>query len=171
MSIKALGRLFDLVSGINPIDLGAGANTGNRVNLKHAGGVTIVLFKEVGAAGEDPVITLQEHNAATGGTSQNLAVIDTIYQKTKATALLGDETWTKVTQAKAATATLTGLGDDFGIFVIEVEASQLSDGFNWVSVNIADVGATGGQLGAVLYILRDLEIQRKPENLVNPQAA
>lgn len=168
--MEALGRLIDIVAGINVVDLGAAANTGNRVSLKRASGVTIVLFKEVGAAGEDPVLTLKEHNAASGGTSQNLVAIDHYYQKTKATALLGNETWTKVTQTKAATVTLTGLGDDYGIFVFEIDGAALSAGFKWVSLDIADVGATGTQLGGVLYLLRDLAVQRAPANLSNPQA-
>jgi hypothetical protein len=169
MTMEALGRLFDISTGAVPVDLSSAAVTGKRVHLKNAGGVTIVVFKGAGTAGDDPTFDLQEHTAASGGTSQDLDVIDHYYLKQEAT-LDGDETWTKVTQSTASEVTGNGTSaEEQAIYVFEVDATQLSDGFEWVSLNVADVG-TNAQLGSVLYLLRDLAVQRSPENLPNPQA-
>lgn len=168
--MEALGRLFDISTGISPVDLSAAANTGKRVSLRNASGVAIVVFKAAGTAGQDPVLTLKEHNASSGGTSQNLAVIDSYYVKSETT-LDGDETWTRKTQAAAATLSDPGgagtSAEEEQIVVIEVDATQLSDGFGYVSLDIADVGANA-QVGGVLYILRDLTTQRTPANLAAP---
>lgn len=168
MAMEALGRLFDISTGVVPVDLQT-AQTGKRVNLKNAGGVTIVVFKAAGTAGDDPTFDLQEHNASTGGTSQDLDIIDHYYLKQEAT-LDGDETWTKVTQTAASEVTGNGTSaEEQAIYVFEVEASELSDGFNYISLNVADTG-TNAQLGCVLYFLRDLAVQRTPANLAAPLA-
>lgn len=162
--MEALGRLFDLSCGVAPVDFATAASTGKRVSLRNCGGVTIIVFKEAGA-NEDPTYTLKEHTASTGGTSQNLAVIDSYYHKREAT-LDGDETWTRATQTAAAT--VTGDGDVEEILVIEVDGTKLSADFDYISLDVSDSGATAGQLGCVLYVLRDLDVQRAPANLVAP---
>ena len=166
---RALGRLFDVSCGAVPTDAVAGAITGNRVNLKNAGGVT---FLVIASAGSTDIldVDLQEHNAASGGTSQDLDVITTYYHKSEIT-LDGDETWTKVTQAAASEITNIDAASTQNLVAIEVGAEQLSDGFNWVSLNVPDLGTNGTKFVAILYILHDLKVQRAPENLVNPQAA
>ena len=168
MSRLGLGAGFDVGSVIVPIDLAAGANTGHRIHLENYGAVAFVGYLNNGTAAEAPTFTLQEHNAASGGTSQNLAVIDKYYQKEEA-ALDGDETWTEVTQTAAATVTDADWDDANEVVVVfEVRAEQLSDGFEWVSVNIADTGTA--HVGAVLAIMYDLKVQRAPQNLPNPNA-
>lgn len=163
MAIEALGRLFDASIGFAPVDMSSAAVTGKRVSLARADGVTIVLYKGAGGSSEDPVLTLQQHTASSAGTSSNLAIIDHWYAKS-ATTLAGTETWTRNTQAAAATLTLTGEAQKQGIYVIEVNAAQLSDGYAYVSLSVADVGSTA-QIGAVLYLPRELRAQRKPANL------
>lgn len=170
--MEALGRLFDISAGVAPVDLATAAASGKRVHLKNAGGCTIVLVKGAGTAAEDPVVTLKQHTAASGGTTANLAVIDSYYVKSAAT-LAGSETWSRVTQAAAATITDPGgagtSAESQQIVVIEVDTTSLADGHEWISLDVADVGV-GAQLGAVLYLLRDLTVQRTPQNLANPQA-
>jgi len=156
---RALGRCFDIGSVVVPVaDLAAGAQTGHRVHLKNAGGVAFVVF-------------MGEANAATGGTLQNLAAITTWYDKNETT-LDGDETWNKTTQAAAATVSLTGAtyAAVQMIVVIEVLASQLSDGFEWVTLDMPDPGAGGTRAGGFLAILFDLEVQRTPPNLAQLNA-
>lgn len=166
--MEALGRLFDVVAGIVPVDLAGGANTGNRVRLRDADGVTIVGFLAAGAAGEAPVFDVQEHDAASAGTSQDLDVVTHYFVKAEAT-LDGDETWTEVTQTAASEVTDADWDDANQVLVvIEVESESLSDGFEWVSVDVADTG-TGPHLGCVLYLLRDLKVQRAPDALAAPQ--
>ena len=163
--MQGLGREFDIAGGLVPYDTNAGAGTGKRVSLKRAQACAFVLFKGAGVGTDNPVLTLQEHNAASGGTSQNLARITTIYKKAAAS-LAGTEAWAvALTQAAAATATLTGEATNQGIYAFEIDGTMLSDGFSWVSLSIADTGAAGAQLGTVLYLLHGLAVQRTPVNL------
>ena len=169
MAQEGLGRLYDLSTGFVPVDMQT-AQTGKRINLRMYGGVDIVLFKAAGTAGDDPVLTLKEHDASSSGTSQNLAAIDHYFVKSEAT-LDGDETWTRETQTAAATITDPG-GDGTSaesqmIVVIPVNATSLSAGFDYISLDVADTG-TNAQLGGVLYIARDLAAQRAVANLVAP---
>lgn len=167
MAMEALGRLVDVCIGAAPVDLSTAAVTGKRVALKGSGGLTILVVKGAGTAGDDPTFTLQQHTAASGGTSSNLAVIDHYYLK-NATTLAGTETWTKVTQAAAATIADPGAAgtsaESQQILAIEVDAAQLADGYTHVSLDVADVGVNA-QLGAILYLRRDLLTERAPQAL------
>jgi hypothetical protein len=165
--MEALGRLVDVCIGAAPVDLSTAAVTGKRVALKGCGGLTILVIKAAGTAGDDPTVTLKQHTANTGGTTSNLAVIDHYYLKDAAT-LAGTEAWTKVTQTAAATIVDPGgagtSAEHQQIIAIEVDAAQLSDGYTHVSLDVADVG-TNAQLGAILYLRRDLLVQRTPAAL------
>jgi hypothetical protein len=167
--MEALGRLFDISTGVAPVDLQA-AQTGKRVHLKNAGGATIVVFKAAGTAGDDQTWTLQEHDASTGGTSQSLAVISHYYEKVETT-LDGDETWAERDNLSGGSPQATILDATTAevqqIMAIEVDSTQLSDGFEWISLNNDGAGANA-QLGAVLYFLRDLAVQRDPTKLAEP---
>jgi len=102
--MDALGRLFDISCAWVPVALNGATNTGKRVCLKNYAGCTIVLFMTAVGTTDDPVPSLQQHTAYAGGTSADLAVIDTIYRKSE-TLLDGDEAWTKTTQTAAAIMT------------------------------------------------------------------
>lgn len=168
MSNLGLGADFDIGSQIVPVDLADGANTGHRIHLMNYGAVTFVGYLATGTAAEVPTFTLQEHDALTGGTSANLVVIDEYWQKEEAT-LDGDETWTRVAQTAAATVTDADWDDANEVLVVfKVRAEQLSDGFEWVSVNVADTGTA--HLGCVFAIMHDLKVQRSAQNLVQPNA-
>lgn len=131
--MESLGRLLNLAT--------SATTSAVRVNLEHARGVTFVL---IGATSGNATIT--EANAASGGTSQNLAVVTRYYTQ-------NNGVWTKVTQAAAATVTAaTG-----GLLAVYIGAVQLSDGFKWVAISHAS--------GSFVYILHDLAVQRAPANL------
>lgn len=168
--MKGLGKAFDIGSAFTPVDFNTSdAATGHRVHLRNYDSIAFVLYKGAGTAGADPVVTVQEHNAATAGTSQNLAVITEFYSKTETT-LDGDEVWVRTTQAAAATANM-GLttAEEEGIHVIEFESGSLSAGFEWISCNIAATVANA-QLVSGLYILSGLKIQREPTLLAQLNA-
>lgn len=171
--MMGLGKDFDILHGVASIaDLAAGANTGARVHMRNYDTLGVVLSKGVASAGTDTaVVTLQEHNAATAGTSQNLAVIDEFYIKSEAT-LDGDEQWVRSTQAAAATVSLTGAtyAATQLLLYFSVQSQSLSAGFEWLSVNIADPGTGGTIPGAVLYVASGLKIQRRPDLLAQPNA-
>ncbi|MEV7140761.1 hypothetical protein [Streptomyces tauricus] len=167
MAMEALGRLVDVCLGAAPVDLSTAAVTGKRVRLRDCGGLTIVVVKGAGTAGDDPTVTLRQHTAGSGGTTATLPIIDHYYLK-NATTLAGTEQWTRVAQTAAATiADPGGAGtsaESQQIIVIEVDAAQLSDGYTHVSLDVADVG-TNAQLGTILYLRRDLLDERAPAAL------
>lgn len=166
-----LGRTFDLGHVIAPVaDLAAGANTGARVHMRNYDAIGFVIYKAAASAGTDTVtLTLQEHTAATAGTSANLAAITEWYVKSEAT-LDGDEAWTRVTQAAAATLALTGAtyAATQVMAAFEVNSQALSAGYEWLSVNIADPGAGGTIPGCVFAVMGGLKIQRRPDLLRQP---
>lgn len=172
--MRGLGNLFDVTTGINPVaDLAAGANTGKRIHMRNYDTLGILFIKNAASAGADDVIlTLQEHNAAAAGTSQNLAAIGDWYRKSVASPLLGTETWVETNQALAATLTLAGatFATHQQIVFFEIESGSLSAGFEWLSINIADPGAAGTILGGLFYIPSGLKIQRRPDLLAQPNA-
>ncbi len=163
-----LGQDFDIGTGIVPIDLADGTNTGHRLHLKNYGGVCFAAYIGVGTAAQAPTFTVQEHTAATGGTSANLVVVTAYHEKTEL-ALDGDEAWATTAQTAAATVT-DATWDDAGqsLVAFEVEADQLSDGSEWISVNVGDPGTA--HIGCVFYVMYDLAEQRAPASLAQPNA-
>ncbi len=135
---EGLGDLFNLATS---------ATTGKtRANLKNATGVTIVL---IGATSGNA--TINECNAASGGTEQTLPLITKYYTQ-------NNGVWTKVTQAAAATVTAaTG-----GLLAVYIPAVALSDGFTYIDASHAS--------GSFVYILHGLQVKRDPANLVDVRA-
>jgi hypothetical protein len=178
--MRGLGNVFDLVVGINPVaDLTAGANTGKRVHLRNYQTCGFLFFKNPASAGTDSVVlTLQEHTAASSGTSQNLAAIGDYYYKSTASALAGTEAWTEASNLSGgvpqATLTLSNTSvvpaANQAMVFFEIEADSLSAGYEWVSVNIADPGSAGTILGGLFYVLSGLKIMRRPDLLAQPNA-
>lgn len=165
---SALGRLFNVSLGAVPADAVAAAITGSRVHLKDVGGVSFIV---VASAGSTDIldVDLQEHNAATGGTSQDLDIITKYYYQSETT-LDGDETWTEGSQTAASEITNIGAASEEQLVVIEVRSEQLSDGFEWVSLNVPDLGTNGTKYVAILNVVHDLMVMRKPTNLAQLNA-
>jgi hypothetical protein len=163
-----LGRVFNVSAGAVPTDAVAGAITGNRIHLKDARCCSFIVIA-TGASTDRLDLDLQEHNAASGGTSQDLDIITKAYYQTETT-LDGDETWTEWSQSAASEVTDIGGASEQQLVVVEVRAEQLSDGFEWVSLNVPDLGTNGTKHVAILNVLTGLEVQRKPTNLAQPQA-
>lgn len=170
--MNILGKDIEIGSGIGPVaDLAAGANTGHRVHMRYFGALGVLLMKGAASAGTDTLtMTLKEHTAASGGTSANLAAIREYYIKSEAT-LDGDETWSEVSNLSGgspqATLALTGAtyAATQALVWFSIEASALSAGYEWVSVDIADPGAGGTIPGALIYIPSGLRIQKNPARM------
>lgn len=161
-----LGKDYDIGCALAPVDLSTAGATGKRISMHDCAGIDIVLVYGAGTDGDDPVPSLQQHTAYTGGTSADLATMDTIYRKAE-TLLDNDESWVKTTQTAAAI--MTAVADDAQkekIYVIHVEASELSDGYTHISVNQADL-SNNAQLAAFLYLKVGLQSQRTPPNMPN----
>jgi hypothetical protein len=161
-----LGKDYDIGLAFAPVDLATAGATGKRISLHDCAGVDIVLVYGAGTDGDDPVPSLQQHTAYTGGVTTDLPVIETIYRKSETT-LDNDESWQETSQAAAAI--MTAVADDAqkqNIYVIHVPAAALSDGCTHISVNQADL-SNNAQLAAGLYLKVGLQVQRKPTNMPN----
>lgn len=140
---------INIVSGFVPVDMQTTANTGDFVDLGEYGEVIVVLFKGIGTAGDDPVITIQEATTAAGGGAQNLACIETAYSKVGTQTGIGQ--WTKTTQAAAATYVDTTSAEAQALIAIRVRGDQLSEGYRYINASVADVGGNA-QLGCLFYL-------------------
>jgi len=166
--MDALGRLFDVTLGAAPVDLTTAGFTGARVSLRNSSGVSFIAILAAAASGtEAAVFTIQQHTAASGGTSATLTSPNVrYYLKSRATALDGSETWSAAANPTAGVITVPGASGQSGvIMVVEIDDVTLSDGYAYVSINAADPG-TVSRLGAMVALPRDLDVRRKPANLV-----
>ena len=135
-----LGMLFNV--GASP------TTQKNRFNMRDCDVATIVVVR----ATDTSNLTLNECNAATGGTEQALAVITVYWTQASATA---PTAWTKVTQAAASTVpTING-----GVTAFEVSGVSMSDGFKYLDVTHANATA--------IFSLGGLDVRRAPESLVS----
>lgn len=137
-SINPLGRAFN--AGVSA------TTTNQRFSVRDSSGVTFFL---VGATSGNA--TIQEANAASGGTAQNLAAITEYFTQ-------NNGVWTRVTQAAAATVTAaTG-----GLLAVFIPQGMLSDGFSYVSASHAT--------GTFVAVMADLDVRRFPPNLRDVRA-
>lgn len=146
----------EIIPAFMPVDLSTAANTGDRVNLQNYERCIFVLLASIGTAGDDPVITAQQHDAATSGNSKALN-FTRIRHKVGATDIDAVGQFSLVEQSAASTydsATIDGAENE-ALIAIEVQSQDLDtdSGFTFVSFNVADVGSNA-QLGAGFYILQ-----------------
>lgn len=159
-----LGRIFDIGLGVAPLDLQT-ARTGLRQSMINCDGVLIVIIKGAGTDGDDQTFTLNEHTAASGGTSQVLAQISEYFEKEETT-LDNDEAWVRVTQTAASTL---APGDPSAqvqaIYAIPIWGDQLSDSYKYISLDNDGAGANA-QLGTIIYIPFGLSYPNIPANQI-----
>lgn len=174
-AMEGLGRLFDVGLGWAPVDAQS-AQTGKRVSLQNAGGVTFLVIKGAGTAGDDHSYDVQQHTASTGGTTADCDVVTRYFVKQE-TALDNDESWELFTQTAGSEITDAGAAgtsaEQQQIIAIYVGADQLSDGYTHVSLTSGGEGSNA-QLSTCIYLLHDLHEQRSPEllgNLLAPGSA
>ena len=168
--MERLGLDYDLVPSITPVDATGGPTVGTRISLKDCEGVDLVLYKGAGTAGQDPVVDIQQANAATGGAAKDLDCIAHFYTK-KETTLDGDELWVETVQTKASEITVdTDLAEVEAMQVYHINAADLdmAGGYYWVFLTVADVA--NAQLISCFAVRTGLLVQRKPSNLRNPNA-
>ena len=124
---------------------------GARVSLAKGESVAIIinLGTSTGAA---VVASLQQHNAASGGTSKALEIDNPIFHKKSA-----DTVFTKVEpSAKASSFDYsTQFASDSGLLVLEVKQEDLdvNGDFTHISVDLAD--ATVAKLVSAVYAVED----------------
>lgn len=137
-----------------PVDMDAAAFVGARVSLADAFKVAIVvnMGDSVGAVVD---FTLKQHNAASGGTSKVLSIMNPYFKKAGAAT-----SFTKVLPTVAASNYV--LSGDFaaqeGVVVFEVCAEDLDveGGFSHISIEAAD--STAAKLISVLYVAHKCKV-------------
>ena len=157
----------DLVTSFIPVDMTTAANTGDFVSLKNWRHCTFVLYKAVGTAGQDPVITLAQATVVAGTDTKAAAIITEFRHKLGlAGALDALGVWTTVAQTAATTVDLTVAmatsAENSGWIIIDIDAEDLdvTNGFDCVQFSVADVGANTC-LGGGFYILSDPRYARE----------
>ena len=142
-----------------PADLNSAAVTGARLKMDSAYGCAVAL--SFGASTSAVVtVSFQQHDAAEVGNSKALNVQANYYYKA-----VGSTQFTKVEvrpddSGLAASVDLASIfEDDGGIVVFEFlpEFLDQANGYDWMSVNVAD--STAAKVMSGLYIERDLKLQ------------
>lgn len=135
-----LGRLFNLGVSITTAK--------SRFNMRDCAMIGVLLVGATGATN----LTLNECNAASGGTEQALAVVTQYWTQAAAAT---PTAWTRVTQAAASTVpSING-----GLTYFEVAAVTMSDGFKYIDTTHATA--------TMVYVLNGLNVKRAPESLVS----
>lgn len=143
---------MQIAAGFVPVNLAAGANNSDWVNLKAYARILIVFFKAAAGNGtEDPTVTVQQATDVAGSGAKALTIARAW---TKTDADLSTVGRFSAGTPSANTLTVSGSAQKGAIWVIEVDAADLdcANGFNCVRANVADVG-TIEQTGCLLYVL------------------
>ena len=158
-----------ICQGFLPVDMSAAANAGDWVSLKNYGRCAVVIYKAIGTAADDPVITVQQGTDVSAGGAKALG-FTRVDKKQAATNLLAVAEFTISTSdspatndtfdTTAGTWTNSTLAEQAAIIVIDIKAEDLdtANGFDCIKVSIADIGSNA-QLGSALYLLHDPRYQ------------
>lgn len=157
-------EIAQIVVGFVPVDMQAGANAGDWVNMKHFDHCVVMLTKAAGTAGDDPVLKLEQATDVTGAGVKDLDVIDRIFVKQGVQTTISN--FTEVTQAADEDYTELTSAENQALWVVEIDAEQLDadGGFTCLRASVADVGGNA-QLGVLHYILMRARYQGKVANM------
>ena len=136
------------INAVAPVDIDAGAQTSDAFKMANYSHATIIIA--LGVTGAATTLTLKENTDASG--TGATAIAFSYYAEATAG---GDTTGARTD----ATASGVALGTGDGIYyVVELDAEDLSDGSEWVTVHLSDPGAaTFASIGVILAGARDAE--------------
>lgn len=129
-----------VVNALSPVDVGGGAKTADYWKMAKNAHATIIVT--MGVVGNDTLIKVFE-SEDDSGTNEAAIAFDRYEEKTAAGDTLGAKTATGVGGFQTGTNNGT-------TFVIEIDASQLTDGKSWLTVK---TDAAAAALISVLVIL------------------
>lgn len=138
-----------------PVDLNSAALTGARISMKKSHRCAIIVNMGDSTAAVT-TFSLQQHNAASGGTSKALAISNPYFHKAGAATSFTkvDATVTDGVPVAASSYDVAALfADAEGILVFEVlqEDLDVNNGFTHISINALD--STAAKLASIVYIL------------------
>lgn len=148
MSLIRLVENSNIVAGFTPVDMSDGANNGDWVNVSLYHRFAVVFFKADGTAGDDPTLSLSQAQDNTGTGSKDLNFTD-IWVKQGTLSSIGQ--FERITQTADNDYTDTDAAEEEAIWIVDMSAEDLDDGFTHVQASVADVGANA-QLGCLLVI-------------------
>lgn len=138
------------VNALPPIDINVSAQTSDAWTMAKHSHVSILL--SCGVVGAATTLTLEECTAADG--SGATAIGFAYYAELTAS---GDTTGARTTATASGFATAT---TNNVYYVIELDAAELSDGYDWLRVQLTDPGtATVAGVSAVLSGSRYAEVE------------
>jgi len=120
-----------MILGVTPKDIDAGAQTSDAWSMADWTHASIII--SLGVTGAASTVTVKESTDASG--SGATAIGFSYYAEETAG---GDTTGARTTVSASGFATST---NDGVYYVIELDATELSDGYPWVTVHLSDPGA------------------------------
>lgn len=146
---------MQIIEAIAPVNSQTADNEGDWISMKNHNHLTVVVSKTAGVAGDDLVLQMTKGKSAAGGSPAALEFTK-VYQKQGA-ALNTIAKFTEKTNAGVggdkSKYSDTDSAENAGLYVVEFDAADLGDGYDWVQVRVPDTGAAGAQLLAAWYIL------------------
>ena len=130
-----------------PVDLNTAANTGLRFDMQKFKRVTFLVNLAAGTTTTTHTFSLKQHTVSSAGTPAVLAVANPYFHK------IGAATeFTKVeVETEADSYDLHALlGNAVALVAFEVLAEDLTQGYRYVSLDIADTG--GAQIGSCIAL-------------------
>lgn len=143
----ALFEKIKVVDGIKP-QTGGSARSGDWVSLENYGGCLIVVQIAQGAV-NTTAITVDKAKTAAGGSNSDGITMNN-WWKCEDTPTTAD-TYTKGTAAASITSSSTGSGSS--VYVIDIDAAELGDGYQFLQVEAGASNASN--LISATYILYD----------------
>ena len=138
------------VLGVAPVDIDAGAQTSDAFTMKNYTHATVII--SLGVTGAASTVTVKESTDASG--TGATAIAFSYYAEETAA---GDTTGSRQSATTSGFATST---NDGLFYLIELNAEDLSDGSEWVTVHMTDPGsATFGSIGIILSGARYAEVE------------
>jgi len=151
-AFREFNTAVDVRPIIVPVDLHTGANTGLFQPVRNFARVAFIYHAAAGTAGQDVTLTLRQATTAAGGSAKDLVAIRKVYSTEHATTL--PDNFTVIEQTAAATFVSATGGECIELAVFELDPADLdvANGFDFVSVNIADPGAGTAKEGCVIML-------------------
>ena len=147
-SILPLGRTMNFTASVT--------TTAKRISVRDCSGIGFLVVNASGAT----TLTINEANAASGGTSQLLAGGNAVTLTYWTQAATGG-VWTAGSGGVNGTS-ITTVNNASALLYVFVPQGALSDGFNYLSASHAT--------GTIIYVQGDLNVMRTPTNLANVTA-
>jgi len=138
-----------------PYDSQGGAQAGDWISMKNYNHLTYIISRNAGTGTDNLVVTLDQSTDVANSLSDSQTLnITEWYEKTGTQTGVG--TFTHHTQT-AADGFTSDNPTTASLYVIEIDRAMLDvdDGFDCVSLAIADTGSAGAQLTSVIAVLSE----------------